>query len=202
LALKEQFQSQNLASEVEARWRLVETAWALNIAANLLTVRFDPDIEVLFAEDGARRRTNVTSCRDALNGYQKGKCFYCYRDISICDGDDASDVDHFFPHVAGRRNAALTVNLDGVWNLVLACRACNRGAGGKHARLPAGHYLERLDRRNNYLIDSHHPLRETLMTHTGQTSAERAAFMRQVDVAVGALLHHRWTAINEREPAF
>ena len=37
---------------------------------------------------------------DALNGYQKGSCFYCFRDISIVFGSDSlADVDHFFPHV-------------------------------------------------------------------------------------------------------
>jgi hypothetical protein len=202
LSLKEQFQFQNLPSEVEARWRLVETAWGMGISANLLTVKVDPEIQVLFAEDAANRRTNVTSCRDALNGYQKGKCFYCFRDISVEQGEDLADVDHFFPHVAGRRNLQLPFHLDGVWNLVLACKGCNRGVAGKSARIPAMSYLARLERRNNFLIDSHHPLRATLISQTGAGAAERANYLRLVDQEVVSLLLHRWSAPDEREPAF
>jgi hypothetical protein len=207
LLLREQFQFRNLPSEVEARWRLVETAWELGVSVNMLTVRFDPDIEVLWADATSRRRRDVTSCRHAFNGYQKGKCFYCFRDISVSPtlavkGDDQADVDHFFPHVAGRRGAALEAHLDGIWNLVLACRDCNRGVNGKSARVPDGSYLERLERRNNYLIDSHHPLRETLVAQTGSTAAGRARFLRQTDAAVVGLLIHRWKASDEREPAF
>ena len=43
-------------------------------------------------------RINLTGARDALNGYQKGKCFYCSCDIKIEPGSPMlSDVDHFFP---------------------------------------------------------------------------------------------------------
>jgi 5-methylcytosine-specific restriction endonuclease McrA len=108
-------------------------------------------------------RIDVTSSRDALNGYQKGKCFYCFRDISIVTGSDSlTDVDHFLPHTLLTR-ADTAENLNGIWNLVLACRECNRGENGKSARVPCLKYLERLHKRNNFLIDSHHPLKETLI---------------------------------------
>ena len=73
------------------------------------------------------------------------------------------------------------VNLNGVWNLVLACPKCNRGASGKFARVPATRYLERLEKRNNFLISSHHPLRETLIQQTGQTPEERHRFLAEID---------------------
>jgi hypothetical protein len=47
-SLKEIFQYQNLPFEVEARWRLVETAWSLQISPTLLTVFYDPLVEDLF----------------------------------------------------------------------------------------------------------------------------------------------------------
>ena len=193
----------------------------------------------------------MTSARGALNGYQKGKCFYCHRDISIGEADSASadaffrevdssydseimepllvsenfsrggmtdgglvsidgrpltrenalyragshvpedgapetdksadagcDVDHFFPHTL--QSLSTDINLDGVWNLVLACPSCNRGEDGKFARVPALKYLERLHERNEFLISSHHPLRETLKRQTGETVEDRVRFLNHV----------------------
>ncbi len=45
-------------------------------------------------------------------------------------------------------------------------------ASGKSKAL---RYLSRLERRNNYLIDSHHPLRETLRRQTGGSDVAREA---------------------------
>ena len=78
---------------------------------------------------------------------------------------------------------------DGVWNLVLACRHCNRGLGGKMARVPYLPLVERLNRRNDYLIDSHHPLRETLIRQTGASPVDRRYFLqRKFDDAVSAMV--------------
>lgn len=102
----------------------------------------------------------------ALNGYQKGRCFYCSANISIVQGAaDLGDVDHVFPHLLGTRG--LRGDIDGIWNLVLACATCNRGVDGKFERVPVLAYVRRLHRRNEFLIDSHHPLRETLILQTG-----------------------------------
>ncbi len=60
----------DLRDEVEARWRLVETAWELNLPRHLLTVEFQPVTDTLVVP---RRRTNITGARAALNGYQKGQ---------------------------------------------------------------------------------------------------------------------------------
>lgn len=170
--LIENEQSQNLAQEVEARWRLVETAWNLNISRNLITIGYDPQQRILFTNN--YRRIDITSCRDALNGYQKGKCFYCFTQISIeSDAEDLADVDHFFPHVL----AQWIQPIDGVWNLVLACQSCNRGEGGKFDRLSHLRYLERLHTRNEFLINSHHPLRETLIQQTGISERQRIHFL-------------------------
>lgn len=84
------------------------------------------------------------------------------------------------------------VNLDGVWNLVLTCPACNRGEGGKFARVPATKYLTRLHKRNEFLISSHHPLRETIIRQTGATEQERRAFLASVDQRAIDALIHRW----------
>ena len=171
-------QAGNLGEEVSARWRLVETAWNLGVAANLLAVQHDDELGELFALDSARRRRSVTSSRSALNGYQKGRCFYCNRELQLTGEHRNVDVDHFFPHRL--KQADLGCNLDGVWNLVLACPSCNRGPNGKFDRIPSLSLLERLHQRNDYLIMSHHPLRETLIRQTGADSATRAAFLRGI----------------------
>lgn len=253
----------DFGKEAESRWRLVETAWEQKIAANLLEVQYSDRGELLYVEPVRFRRKAVTSARGALNGYQKGKCFYCHRDISIGDADKASadaffrevdssygleeaapllvsenfsrggtadgglvsldgrpltrenalyragshvpeddadesgktagagcDVDHFFPHTL--QPLVNGVNLDGVWNLVLACPSCNRGEGGKSARVPAIRYLDRLHERNEFLIASHHPLRETLMLQTGRTVEDRVRFLKEMDKFASDHLIHRW----------
>jgi hypothetical protein len=53
-------QALNLPGETDARWRLVETAWELGLLRSLVTVSHDPDTELLYVIDAARRRTNVT----------------------------------------------------------------------------------------------------------------------------------------------
>ncbi len=173
--LLESMQAGNITEEVDSRWRLVETAWNLGISVNHLVVQHDPLLEKICATDSAGRRKSVTSTRSALNGYQKGKCFYCFADLRLLGEDFNTDVDHFFPHSLSTAHAAM--NLDGVWNLVLACKSCNRGQNGKFDRIPSLTFLERLNTRNEYLIGSHHPLRETLMNQSGKTVASRLDFL-------------------------
>lgn len=198
--LIEQRQSDNLPQEVEARWRLVETAWELKVTRSLMSIDYDAGTEFLFSMDRARRRKPITSSRDALNGYQKGKCFYCFTDIRICEEGTLPDVDHFFPHTL--KQVGFGPIIDGVWNLVLSCHECNRGVGGKFDRLPSLRLLERLHRRNEFLISSHHPLRETLMQQTGMTTDGRRAFLIQFHERAWAYLLNLWEPVEENEPQF
>lgn len=183
--------SENFMYEVESRWNLVEAAWEIGVSRNLLNVNYDEEKKLFFVNSDKLRRKDVTSARDALNGYQKGKCFYCFDDLTIDAGNDnLCDVDHFYPHVL--QPIFNDVNLNGVWNLVLSCSNCNRGEDGKFAKAPAIKYLERLHKRNDYLISSHHPLRETLMNQTGLTEEDRVHFLKSVDkIAINHLIH-RW----------
>ena len=184
----------NLKNEAESRWNLWETAISLNVNPSLLEIINDKEKNYLYVLDENKKRQNVTSSRDALNGYQKGKCFYCYKNISIEQGNENScDVDHFFPHVLGR--IFTNINFDGVWNLVLACQNCNRGVSGKFELIPTLALLERLHARNNFFIDSHHPLRETLIAQTGKSEKERISYLQHVyNLAITKL-------INSWEPA-
>jgi 5-methylcytosine-specific restriction endonuclease McrA len=194
-------QFQNLPCEIEARWRLVETAWELGLPHHALTVEYTPNDELLIVKEDQIGRPPITSCRYALNGYQKGKCFYCFDKISVLSSaDDLADVDHFFPHVLKRHGVGNP--LDGVWNLVLACQTCNRGAKGKFAQLAELRFLERLHTRNNFFIESHHPLRETLILQTGKREMERRQFLQETYRQSKELLVQNWKPESEHEPAF
>lgn len=179
-------QGEGLADEAEARWRLVETAWQLDLPRAGVAVQADAARDLLFVEAEQRRirRTGLTRVRGALNGYQRGRCFYCRAETPLA----ATDVDHFFPWVLKERGEM--PDGDGVWNLVLSCQACNRGQRGKFAGVPSARLVARLHERNNWLVDSHHPLRETILLQTGADAGMRASFLRaRQRIALDALVH-------------
>lgn len=188
---------QTLVEEVQSRWRLVETAWQMNINRNLISVQHDPLSGSLFVDPG-NRRVDVTSARDALNGYQKGHCFFCFTPISLTQPNLLPDVDHFFPHMLG--NYLTHTNFDGVWNLTLSCKECNRGQAGKSAKLPSLKLLERLHTRNEFLVTSHHPLRETLIRQTGVNPQDRIGFLQFQHTEAKGILIHEWEP-EQRGPA-
>ncbi|MCG9971168.1 HNH endonuclease domain-containing protein [Christiangramia crocea] len=185
LKLKESYHFQNFDSEVEARWKLVETAWNLEINPNILEVQYDDDLDFLFLENNIMRRKSITSARNALNGYQKGKCFYSNNNISLQSGNiDLCHVDHFLPHVNKLQHIKHSANINGVWNLVLAHPTIN-SIGEKGTKIPTVEYLQKLYKRNEYYIDSKHPLGETIVNQTGKTKESRRRFLqKQYDVAL------------------
>jgi hypothetical protein len=175
LKIKELFQYRNLEQEVEARWSLVETAWNLQINPNLLEVKYDANKSLFFIESNLMRRIDITSVRDSLNGYQKGKCFYSYQDISINKNDqNICEVDHFLPHANKLAHSTTGANINGVWNLVLADSKINLS---KMAKIPEERFLRRLFNRNEFYIQSKHPLAETIINQTGSTKESRRRFL-------------------------
>ena len=188
--LNELLESENLPSEVEARWRLVETAWGLNMPTNLIRVKYDNERE-LFYTDNSNRRVDVTPSRDALNGYQKGKCFFCFDYISVLSNSpNLGHVDHFFPHTL--KDKPFDGYVDGVWNLVLACRSCNNGANGKFAKLPTDNLLARLYKRNEFFCSSHHPLNETVRNQIGVSPNDRLSKLKHYSKQALEILTHTW----------
>lgn len=189
--LMQSAQKSNFKFEVDARWRLWETAISLNINPNLLAIKNDIEDNLLFILDDELRRMDVTSSRDALNGYQKGKCFYCQTDIAIEQGlDNSCDVDHFFPHRLKKHGLK---DVDGVWNLVLTCKECNRGEQGKFDKIPELGFLYSLNRRNNCYIESHHPLKETIINQTGKTIEKRQEFLQKYFNNACSLIPVQWS---------
>jgi hypothetical protein len=198
LQLKESFHFQNFALEADARWQLVETAWNLQLNPNLLEVQYDELQGLFFLEHRFLRRVNITSVREALNGYQKGKCFYSFQDISVnAHSSDLCQVDHFLPHL--NKQAHLPANINGVWNLVLADRQVNNH---KSARVPELRFLQRLYQRNEFFIASKHPLAETIVNQTGATPQQRQSFLRyHYQLALNHALH-RWAPTFELPATF
>jgi 5-methylcytosine-specific restriction endonuclease McrA len=187
-----------LEGEVEARWRLVETAWGMGLNSDILTIGHDRRTGQFIAGIGQAetRRNAVTGVREALSGYQKGVCFYCFRPFTGLSGQEIA-IDHFLPFALSVKNPGtrLAAVVDRVWNLVLACPSCN---SSKSDRLAASVHLERLHTRNEFLITSAHPLRETLMRQTGNRETDRRRFLAQgYQEAIDCLLHFEW---NPREP--
>ena len=72
----------------------------------------------------------------------------------------------------------------------------------RSARVPSLLLLERLHQRNEYLIGSHHPLRETLMRQTGGTTPERTRFLQGAWSAAKAVLVHEWLPLAQADGAF
>ena len=198
LALRHDRAAESLEHEVEARWRLVETAWTLRMPRVALTVEHELDSGLLVPRRDMWERRDITQARDALHGYQRGICFYCGRSMRLTGSEGLlSDVDHFFPHVL--KPTGVGRPIDGVWNLVLACQDCNRGQDGKFDRLPTLRFLEALHARNTHLIKSHHPLGNTIQMQTGKTERERRTFLQRTYDAAASLLNHRWEPTEARQ---
>src|SRR5690606_7929409 len=162
--------------------------WNLNINPNLLEVKHDTLKQELYIESSFMRRVNLTTVRDALNGYQKGKCFYSYQDIFVTnDSMRICAVDHFLPHLNKKAHAESETNINGVWNLVLTDPKVNLD---KSARVPHRQYLERLYNRNEFYIESKHPLAETIINQTGNTKEKRRMFLQsQYNLALSYSIH-------------
>ena len=183
-ALQESNQFDNLSTELDARWNLVEKAWQLGISPRLLNVSFDRSLEILYSLDESAERIDATSAREALSGYQKGKCFYTFLPISTSSlAIDLCDVDHVIPHVFQSAFIKSGIDLNGVWNLVLANAETNRH--DKRDKLPHARYIERLYRRNEYYIESNLPLAETIVNQTGRSPKHRERFLKdQMNLAI------------------
>lgn len=189
LHLKESIQFENLDYEVESRWNLVETAWNLNVKPSLLEVCYDNNSSELYTIENDMKRIDITSVRGALNGYQKGKCFYSFQDISIESGlSNQCEVDHFLPHKNKMAHLNSGANINGVWNLVLANAEIN---AEKSAKVPEIEFLERLFNRNEFYIQSKHPLAETIINQTGNSAQSRRKFLQaQYNIALNASIQN------------
>ena len=141
------------------------------------------------------RRAPITGVRDALSGYQDGRCAYCgtpFTDI----GTNRVAVDHVLPFVLMSRGWH-DGDLHQVWNLVLACYGCN---SQKRDRPPAADWMPWLNQRGEHLIASHHPLRETLISQLGPDPAHRHQTLRRRYTAATEMIRSWKTPNSARQP--
>lgn len=101
----------------------MENAWhERRSTGSVLQVVYDRPSEMIVR--GTQRRAHPGDASPvAEHGYQAGVCFYCSAPITRLLGlKNSANVDHYFPHMLMARG--LFVDLDDVWNLVLAERPC------------------------------------------------------------------------------
>ncbi|MCG9569051.1 HNH endonuclease [Vibrio chagasii] len=160
-----------LHNENQARWAVVEEAWKVGIAPNILSYNHE---DGLFYSETKNHRIGLRSAVDTLSPYQKGRCFYCHRKVSkfvLADHDDFADVDHFFPISKLLKLGPDIPNPNGVWNLVIACKKCNRGADGKSDQPADRYYYEALVKRNVLFFEEHrHSLKNAISLSLKVTS--------------------------------
>lgn len=193
----------SLPVEVDQRWRVVEHAWQLGVSSHALsgeiTCDFEKEKKTFYGEtfkSGKKRRVSVAGISGLLNGYQMGRCFYCFRTMSLASEGLRPEVDHFFPFVLTSYGFPPEL-VNGAWNLVLSCEACNRGVGGKFDDLPDLDLLERLYKRNEHLISSHNPLQETIKRQAGKTSARQHKMIQKWHSEASPHLIHSWSSPPE-----
>jgi 5-methylcytosine-specific restriction endonuclease McrA len=177
-------QSSVLPLEVDARWNLVQTSWGLGLGTRVVSAEIAPDEEAVDLYVQARlRRGPITGVRDALSGYQDGRCAYC-NELFTDIGTKRVAVDHVLPFVLMAQGWA-DGDLHQIWNFVLACYACN---SAKRDRPPGADWMPWLDKRSEHLIASHHPLRETLITQLGPDCVSRHRTLARRHTAATAMI--------------
>ena len=146
-------ESEALHKELEARWSLLESAFAMKREnAQLIN-----DVRQFYLVRGYER-TNITYMCDMLNGYQEGRCFYCGEMLD----QQHIHVDHVIPRTV--------LNHDEPWNLALAHEYCNES---KSDALPSRYFVQKLVDRNERLISSNHPLSKKIIEALGKTPLKR-----------------------------
>jgi len=153
-----------LIGETEARWRVVEEAWRKNLSPLLIL----DERENSFYTTVNDHRINLRSAVETLLPYQFGTCFYCrcLLDESLHHMEDQfPDVDHVMPlSLLVRQFPQSDFNPNGVWNLVISCKRCNRGKNGKFDTIPNEALYEQLFRRNVYFTKEHkHSMRFSVL---------------------------------------
>lgn len=163
-----------LGEEIDARWRIVEASFDAEIGRALVGSGVDLDLETGQLVTPVRR-VPLTSIRGSIVGFQKNRCFYCRAPLPDLFGPEIH-VDHVFPFRWMATGSWRGPHLDRVWNLVLACAACNLRKSGRN---PTNEEVRRLLERNDAIAESPYPLSRTLALTMGgaKTQDQRKGFI-------------------------
>ncbi len=149
----------NLLSEIESRWSLLEGAFQINRQKGQLV----NDLHKFYIANEFERM-EITQILSVLYGYQKGLCFYCGETLL----DENVTVDHVIPRHY--------LHHDDIWNLVITHQHCKKL---KRDMLPNKDYLNKLIERNEHLIMSSHPIKHKLIAQLGNTANVRKRYTHQ-----------------------
>ena len=170
LILENDLVIKEISLENQSRWNVVEEAWRAGVSPNLLEYN---DQDKTFDSISSFKRVGLRSAINILIPYQKGRCFYCSRPLNRfanLQEDSFPDVDHFLPFSLLTDDVLQGANRNGVWNLVIACKSCNRGEGGKFNSLPHESYFKKLLYRNELFAEEHnHSLKNSILISLGIT---------------------------------
>jgi 3-dehydroquinate dehydratase len=157
-----QIHTEEHIDEINARWGLLEGAFAINQSAQNLTLA--NDIRETFLRVGETKRANLTSNIPFLQGYQGNTCFYCGEKIK-----NTPHVDHVLPRQV--------VTHDQIWNLVLAHEECNLQ---KSDKIVGPHFIEKLVYRNENIMGSNHPWKRKIASDLGETKSKRISKTKSI----------------------
>lgn len=156
-----------IKKENEGRWQIVEEAWKNNLSPNLLEYNKTDNNIYSFNIHNTNERINLRSAVNVLLPYQKGNCFYCNKKINplaLNHESDFPDVDHFWPFAFLAKYNISPLSVNGIWNLVISCRDCNRGSLGKFDSPPDKEYFQKLLSRNLLFAEEHrHSLKNSIL---------------------------------------
>lgn len=99
---------------------------------------FGDTTNLLMKVENVSKRSSLDQFYQILSSFYDGMCFYCGKSLKTKEN---SHVDHFIPWSF--------VQADQLWNLVIACSACNLSKSDKHAR---ENFLYLLIDRNQMLL--------------------------------------------------
>ncbi len=163
----------NLLSEIESRWSLLEAAFQITRKKDRLLVN---DLHSFYIANEINW-TEITQMLSVLYGYQKGLCFYCGEPLI---GEDIA-VDHVIPRHYLQHND--------VWNLVIAHKHCQEM---KRDMLPEIEYIDKLIERNEHLVFSSYPIKRKLMNQLGSTPDSRKRHIYQTYGNAKKHIPHVW----------
>jgi hypothetical protein len=168
-----------LHGELSSRWDLLEHSFEQT--NNIESLDVDEYLKHILTKV---KRSNLTNLIPTLNGYQQNRCFYC--------GEELYDthVDHVIPRQA--------LMHDEIWNLVLAHGFCNLD---KQDDLPPPHFINNLIARNEFLIESAHPIKDTLIQQLGKTPAQRKLKIQNEYVYAKGKIGRVWRGNNRYDPS-
>ena len=174
-----------LLDELDSRWSLLEASFQIK-RENAMLTNDALDIRLEYLSKGYPRK-DITNTIPVLNGYQNGVCFYCGETLD----SSKIHVDHVLPRSV--------LEHDEIWNLVLAHEFCNEQ---KSDLLPPKIYIDKLIERNEYFIQSRHPITTELINHLGNTFDKRKKFILKAyeDCKIVKGYKYTWDGIRGYNP--